>query len=177
MKSLWKSLLILVLVMGLAYVAWLRFSPQPAPVGSIVPAKVALAAKAIPKVIRHPKAVKTYASAAKRTLQLPKLIADDKNMQVLASSSVDPDSHPHTITTLLNIETGDITTVDRREALPWLTIRRSGALGLEHDLFRQINTVYVRQDLIQSKDLVLGGKLGYSSERKASASVLIEWRW
>jgi hypothetical protein len=165
------------IVIAMAYLAWLHFSAPKAPVGAIVAAKVAPQAVNIPKVVIHPKAVKVYHASAKKALPLPQAVIDDKNVQLIEATRVESDDHPHTISTVINTETGETTTFDRREPLPWVTLRRSGALGLEHDLFRGIDTLYVRQDFVQVKSVVIEGKLAYNSERSGEASIIVEWRY
>lgn len=101
------------------------------PVGKPIPAKVASVVQKVPLIQITPAApVKVYAPAAKEKLKLPKEVQDDKSKYVLAASRVAPDDHPHTITTVIDQQTGESQTYDTREPLPWLAVDLHGSAGM-----------------------------------------------
>lgn len=109
---------------------WMR--PVPAPVSVAVPAAPATEIAKTPKVETPVafKAVKTYPKAAKRKLDLPAHIQADDNKQVVEASKVPADSHTQTVTTLIDVQTGETETYVRRDPLPLIAADYSGDAGL-----------------------------------------------
>ena len=172
-----QAIVVLLLILAAGYVIW-YFSTTVAPVGVHVPAKVAPQVAPLPKVSTPaPKGVKTYVQAAKKAMKLPETVIADDDIHVIEATRVAADDHPHTITTLVNVKTGETTTLDRREPSPWLAFKKSGALGLSRDLLQNVNTLYVRQDFVQMKSLYLSGSLSLDSARQTGAKIAVEWRW
>lgn len=74
--------------------------------------------------------VKVYEASVKNGLKLPPAIKDDPASEVIASTRVEADDHPSTVTTVINTETGDSQTLIRREPLPWLAWSDRGGVGI-----------------------------------------------
>lgn len=175
-----KYLLYLVNLAALAAAGWAIWYfrvPPPAPIGQHEPAKVAPQIKAIPKTDIRPPKVMVYAQKAKGKLKLPEPMQADPNVHVLEATRVKADDHPHTVTTVINSETGEIQTLDRRDPLPLFAFKKSGALGLEHDFILRTSTLYARQDFLSIKSINVGGRLSLDSDRQLAAKVSVEWRW
>jgi hypothetical protein len=161
----------------LAIIGWFWFKPSPPPVGEHVPARIAPQVKGIPKVdLKVPK-VKVYASIAKAKLKLPAADVANPDIHVIESSRIEPDIHPQTITTLIDAGTGETTTLIRREPDPWFALKKTGALGLNYDAIRGLKTLYVRQDLLQSKAIFFSGSASIRSDLDKAAGFQIEYRW
>lgn len=138
---------------------WVFPSEKP-PVGAHVPATPAPALAQVETVATPIKSgtVQTYKTAAKTRLKLPPAIQSDPHQSVVAASRVEPDAHAYTLTTLVDIETGAVQTLQRREPLPWLARDSSGRLDM---LLGQsdegtVARLSVQQNLLQVKALRLG---------------------
>lgn len=166
--------LLLVLVAG--YILWL-FKPAPAPIGEHAPAKVAPQVIDVPKVSITPAKIKVYAPKAKANLKLPESMRMDTNIHVVESTWVPADDHPQTITTVINAETGETETLVRREPLPWLAFKKTGAIGLSYDAITSLRTLSIRQDILQIKQLYLSGDIALRSDKEKMAGIRIEYRW
>ena len=176
-NSMNRVVIPLLLVLAAGYVIW-HFKSTSAPVGVHVLAKVAPQVAPLPKVSTPaPKGIKTYVQAAKKTLKLPEPVIADDNIHVIESTRVAVDDHPHTITTLIDTRTGETTTLDRREPLPWLAFKKSGAIGLSYDVITGLRTFYGRQDVLQIKEVYLSGMAALRSDRDKMVGVSIEYRW
>lgn len=166
------------MILAAGWVLWYYNSAPPAPVGIHVPAKTAPQVAPLPKVSTPaPKGIKTYVQAAKKTLKLPEAIVADDSIHVIESTRVVADDHPQTITTVINAETGETQTFVRREPLPWLAFKKTGALGLSRDFLTSVNTLYLRQDFLQMKSVYVSGILSLDSTRQTGAKVAVEWRF
>jgi len=176
MKKIFVPLLI---VLAAGYVLWyFQPTPAPAPTGEHVPAKVAPPVAPLPKVSTPaPKGIKTYVQPAKKTLKLPAAAIEDDDIHVIESTRVELDTHPHTVTTLFDTRTGETTTLDRREPLPWLALKKTGAIGLSYDVITGARTLYGRQDIVQIKGLYLSGVAALRSDQDKMAGIAIEYRW
>lgn len=126
----WLALVVVALLAG--WQVWSRFSPGSPPVGVHVPATPAPAVAALPTLATPIKSgsVRTYTPAAKARLKLPDSVQAAPQQQVIAASTVKPDSHAYTLTTLVDTDTGEVTTLQRREPLPWLARDPSGHVDL-----------------------------------------------
>lgn len=169
---------IALMILAAGWILWYYRTTPVAPVGMHVPAKVAPQVAPLPKVSTPaPKGVKTYVQAAKKTLKLPEAIVADDSIHVVESTLVQADDHPQTVTTVINAETGETETLVRREPLPWLAFKKSGALGLSYDALAGLRTLYVRQDVLQIKGLYLSGVAALRSDRDKMVGLSIEYRW
>ena len=114
-------------------VLWLRWwNDEPAsPVNVWVPATPSKHVVGVPKVpiaIKPP--VKVYPASVKNNLKLPREFLDDPTQHVIESTHVTADDHPHTVTTLINSDTGETQTFDRAEPLPWIAWSNRGGVGM-----------------------------------------------
>lgn len=135
------------------------FSTQAQPVSAPVVAKPAPAVAKVPTVEITPAApVKVYAPAAKAKLKLPAEVQADQNKYVLTASHVAPDSRPHTVTTVIDQQTGDATTYDTAEPLPWLAVDLHGEAGLLYGVKNGYPAVRfeARQNLLDVKAIKIG---------------------
>lgn len=78
---------------------------------------------------KKPVNVYSGGSTLKKKLDLPADVVQNDAQHILASSKVDGD-RPHTITTIINTDTGESQTFDRLDPLPWLASDRHGRLGM-----------------------------------------------
>ena len=145
------------LVFCAACAAWWVMRPSPPP--PIALATPAPQVASIPTLTIHPAQVTVLAPKAKARLNLPVAVRDDPGQHVVAASRVDADLRPHTITSVLDADTGQVTTYDQAEPLPWLGITRRGEIGLAYG-FRQgqpMGRLYLHQGLLDLKALRISG--------------------
>jgi hypothetical protein len=109
---------------------WWHFTPKPAPVGTTIAAQPSPDLKGQPKQDITPPKVEVYTPPAKVKLGLPANVQSNSSMYVLGSAKLPADTQPHTITSVIDEDTGEVQTFDRRDPLPWLAAERSGYIQL-----------------------------------------------
>jgi hypothetical protein len=94
----------------------------------------------------------------KKKLTLPSAVIEDEKQSVLASSKVPAGEHAHTVTTVINTDTGKSETYVRTDPLPWVAYENRGEVGLYYGLKggQQAVRLQARQDFVQVKALHLG---------------------
>jgi len=146
------------------------------PVGTYVPATKAPEVKLIPKVTVHPKVVKVYAHVAVAHLKLPD---DMKNQEVLDATEVKSDTRPQTIVTTLNPDTGEVTTVVRRDPYKWVQAEQVGGVEISYG-YRgtdRIARMTASEDLVQVKGVNLGVVASLDSDGQHFVGAAISYRW
>ena len=132
----WPQIIITALVVAaVAFVCiWWHNRPAPVAVGKTVVATAAPEVKNVPKVnavMAQPPKVYAKPKQVKTALGLPKKIIQDTSEQVIASNKVaSDDDHPHTVTTVINEQTGESQTFVRTDPLPWIAFDYSGRAGM-----------------------------------------------
>ena len=109
----------------------------------------------------------------------------DSHAHVAASSTIKPDDHPHTISTVIDDKTGEVTTYDTREPLPWLQVDNHGEAGVAYGIRDGQATVRleVRQNLLDVKAVKLGVEASIDQPLSGSISpsyfvgVGLSYRW
>jgi hypothetical protein len=124
------GVLILVLV---SVVIWDHFKPSPAPVGQWGAAETSkLVSDVMKEQLKMSKTLTVYAPAAKKKLDLPPEYQKDPKQYVLAATTLNPDYHPQTTTTLVNSETGESTTITRREPYLLIAAQQTGEIRVDY---------------------------------------------
>lgn len=158
---------------------WLSPRAPDAPVGQHVIATPAPQVQTIERVVERPKIVYVYPDTAKEKLKLPEAIRTDRAEKVVASTRVSPDERPHTVTTTLNLESGQFTTLDRAEPLPWLRQDSSGEAGILYGFKNGAPAARLeaRQNLIAVKVARVGlvGTLDQDGDWYAGVGVWLRW--
>lgn len=124
-KILIGALLVLVLVL-------LADKLRPADDQKVGETVVARPAKVLDKVSTtdvQTAPLKVYKPEAKKKLRLSEETQRDTKQHVLGAVKVRPDYHPHTITPVVNEETGETVIYDTKEPLPWIAIDDHGEAG------------------------------------------------
>lgn len=124
-----------------------------------VPVRVPVPAAPSPEVAKVQteqvavKQIRVYKDEAKKKLNLPKDIQDAPQQKVVSASTVSPDEHPQTVTTVLDATTGESQVLVQDEPLPWIATDPHGELAL--DLVEKaggpVARIQARQDLFQVK--------------------------
>jgi hypothetical protein len=171
------SLLIGLVVLALA---WNYFRAKPAPIGSVVIAKPAPELKNAPKQDIMPPKVSVYTPPAKKKLDLPADVQDDPNKYVLGSAKLPADTHPHTVTTVIDAKTGEVRTYDRRDPLPWLAAEQTGEIRIDYGYktgLVKVARISLREDLLQVKALHAGINVAIDTDGAWFAGAGIGYRW
>jgi hypothetical protein len=136
MRRYFPHVLLVVLVLILA-ILWLRnwsAESDSNQVGETIAAVPSKEVRDVPRVdVAVKKPVKVYqgGAALKDGLKLPRVVVEDADVEVLASSKIDGrDDHPKTVTTVLNVETGESETYVRTDSLPLFDWSSRGHLGI-----------------------------------------------
>jgi len=146
------------IVVAIAYgIAWYNRAPE-IPPGVTVEATTAPEVKKEEKVEVATAPVKVYKPAVKRTLKLPESVVADNDQHVIASSKTANDERQHTITTVINQQTGESQTFDRVEPLPWVAVNTKSEIGIYYGMKAGEPAVRIegRQELLQVKAAHLG---------------------
>lgn len=154
-----RMLIMLAVLISVGVGLYFYFKPEPAPTNVHMPAKPAPQVSRETTVpIKVDKPVKVYRPEVKRKLKLPAAVQADPEQHVVASSRTVPDERPHTITTTLDTRTGEFTTLDRAEPLPWIAVSTKTEIGAFYGVkngepaFR----VQAQQELLRVKALHVG---------------------
>lgn len=90
-------------------------------------------AKEIKKVVTITKpctGIKVYPDKVEKTLGLPEEVRKSPTKDVVASSKIMPDEHPHTVTAVYDSQTMAVSLYDRRDPLPWMTVGTRYTVGV-----------------------------------------------
>jgi hypothetical protein len=168
------------ILLGLLVFIWDRLTPAPVPVNQWVAAPVAKVIAHVPTVSIQPKMLRVYAPVAKKKLNLPPALQQDDNEYVISATTLKPDYHPQTTTTLVNKETGETTTVTRRDPYPWIAFQNSGEARIDYgikDTGARVGRLTVREDFVQVKGINLGVTATLDSDRAAFAGIGAGYKW
>ena len=170
-------------VLGLfvaAVLLWWHFLPDHAPVGQPKLAKTAPELNGEQKQPITPPKVQAYAPPAKRKLGLPADVQDDPNKYVLDSVKLPNDTHPHTVTTVIDATTGEVQTFDRRDRLPWFRPEQTGEARIDYGIkngMAKVARLTVREDLLQVKALHAGIHATLDTDGMYFVGAGVGWRW
>ena len=153
------ELYVVVLVLAaVSFGAWIYFKPAPMPVGVQVETAPSKFVKGVGKdqVASAPLAV--YKPVAKEKLALPETVKADSNKHVAAATTTPNDERQHTITTIVDSQTGEFTTYDRVEPLPWIGVTTKSEVGAYLGLKNGQPAVRIagRQEVLQIKSVRIG---------------------
>ena len=180
----------IVLIAVIAWLVWATYQHRiTAPIGEAVLATAApeLAGAPIEEIILD-KPIKVFTGeSVKRTLHLSEKSIQNKNVVVVAASTLGWDSRPREVITTLNKETGSFETVVVRKELPWFepTTRGDAMLAAGLDTAgNQAGLFQVRQGILNVKDFTLGavgqifhsnGTAGGNIDASAMAAIWYSW--
>lgn len=148
-----------VVLLVLAASVYFAFKPAPAPPGVHMPATPApevAKETTIPVHVAAP--VQVYKPVVKKKLNLPAHVQADTEQHVVASSKTANDERQHTITTTLDTTTGQFTSYDRAEPLPWIAVNTKTQVGLFYGLKdgEPVARLQAQQEFLQVKALHFG---------------------
>lgn len=171
------ALLVGLIVLALA---WNYFRDKPAPVGTTVLAKPAAELRGVPRQDIAPPKVPVYAPPAKKKLDLPADVQNDPNKYVLDSVKLPNDTHPHTVTTVIDEKTGEVQTFVRRDPLPWFKPEQTGEVRIDYGIKNggiRVARLTFREDLLQVKALHVGVNATLDTDGQYFVGGGVGWRW
>ena len=172
----------LLLAVGLVAVIALYFYMKPAP----MPPGVHVESTPAPEVANVPTErveiappIQVYKPAAKKKLKLPEPVQQDAAQHVIASSKTANDERQHTITTVIDANTGNATTYDRVDPLPWIAVNTKSEVGLYYGYRggEQVVRLQGKQELLQVKALHLGAIATADSDGETFVGAGLWARW
>jgi hypothetical protein len=172
-------LILLLISLGAAGEWYFSSTPAPATTEIWTPATPAKQVAVIPKQEIKPPKVKVYAAVAKQTLHLPDEILNDPNKYILQATKLPSDTHPATVTTIIDQATGEVQTYIRREPLPWFATEQTGEARIDVGLkgASTVGRLSVREDLLQVKGFHAGINAGLDSDGEIFVGVGVGYRW
>jgi hypothetical protein len=179
----WPAYLMIAVVLvcsaALALVFWL--TPTPAPVGVSLPAQPAAEVKAMPTtaVAIKTRVVHVYPPRVKSALNLPAETVADDARQVISTAKVPADDRPHTVTTTIDLESGQAQSFIRPDSLPWLAAETRGEAGISYGIKNgePAARISLRQNLIQIKAVRLGATATLDQDGDWYAGLGAFYRW
>lgn len=102
--------------------------------------------------------IKVFKPEAKRKLNLPKEIQNDPAEHVIAATKTANDERQHTVITTIDARTGEATTYDRVDPLPWLAVNTKSQVGIFYGFKNggQVIRIEGQQEFLQIKAAHLG---------------------
>ncbi len=177
---------LVVAIAGGGYIAYDILS-KPKPVGSeSVIATVAPAVRKAPtKKVVIKKPVTAFQGETKANLKLPPLVQADPNKEVIAASQVRSSVRPQTVSTVVDKETGEVTSFTKTDPYPWLAVETRGEIRMaygykySHIMHQSapVGRLQVTYDVLRVKALTLGVQATVDSDSTAFAGVGISYKW
>ena len=167
------------------YIAYDKLFTRPVGSESVI-ATVAPAVKGAPtKDVTIKKPVRTFQGKSKERLKLPDAVQKDENQQVIAASQVKADLHPQTVSTVVNTETGAVTSFVKTDPYPWFAIETRGELKLAHGYkwkssmpeAERVTRLQIGYDVVRVKALTVGITGTLDTDRDAFLGVGVSYRW
>lgn len=165
------------------YLNW----PHPAPAGGesvIAPsAPVLKKAPIVPVLIKAP--IKTYQGETKANLKLPPLVIANPDKQVISATAILSNTHPQTVTTVLDTETGDVKTYTKTDDYPWLAVETRGEAGIMYGYkfksselgAKPIGRFQVKYDVLRIKALTVGATASLDTDRDGFVGLGVSYKW
>lgn len=134
--------------------------------------------------VAPPKGIQVHKPEVKANLKLPKAAQENANEQVVAATQVRPSERPQTVTTTVDMATGQFQTYTRLDPYPWFALERRGEVrlsvgyrvdGLEPP--KPVVRLGVNYDVIRVKALTAGVTTTFDSDGRAFAGVGVAYRW
>lgn len=125
------------------------------------------------------KQIQALPPAAKRKLNLPAAVRANPAQHVVSASRVDPDTRPHTITTVMDAGTGQTSTYDIPEPLPLVSTTARGEAGIAYGLRDGVpmGRLFLRQGLVDIKAARVGLEGQVDQDGRWFAGVTVGVRW
>lgn len=189
MRRFYPHILLAVLLLILAAL-WLRNWSEEADANQVGQTIVATPAKEVRDVptmevvVKKPVKVYQGGAALKDGLKLPRVAVEDPDVEVLASSKIDGrDDHPKTVTTVLNVGTGESETYVRTDPLPWFAMDKRGHIGIGPQLTDSGRAIRLEaeQAFFDIKDWRFVGKANYDKmqdvDDRWAITFMVEKHW
>lgn len=167
------------------YVAYDHLYQRPVGGASVI-AKESPVTKGQPTVLVPLQApLKTKGGKSKALAKLPDAVIADDNKVVAGAAQVASDLHPHSITTVVDKATGDVTMYDKVDPYPWLAVEQRGEIGLAYGYKYSTVThgaqptgrLMANYDVLRVKALTLGVTGTLDTDRATFVGVAIKYKF
>jgi hypothetical protein len=157
-RTLWVGFGPFLIVATVLAAMWMALPYREDPVSTHVEARPAPEIAKVPTERVECVPVVVYKQVAKDKLNLPPSVKADPGKRVIAATRTPADERPHTVTTLLDMGTGEAVTFDRPDPLPWLAPgkRTEAAAFLGYKDGDPALRIEARHELLRVKALRLG---------------------
>lgn len=148
-----KAAVVLCVVAGIAYSVWQVRA------GAVLATPSAVLATVEQHEITSK--VQVYDAKAKTRLNLPKDVSGNTAKVVLAATDLPKDRHSRTVSTVLDTDTGEVSSYTETKPLPFLERAVSGSFGV-YAGFKNLEPAYraeLKQDFLHIKGITVGGVL------------------
>lgn len=172
-----------VAVTGLSYLTWLKFHKPDIRPGEVITAPPTVAVKNEPTVAVKPKQLIVYRDTVRvvEKLGLPPAAPPERVQQAV---EIPRTKYGGTVTTFVNMTTGQSRTAFKAADAPWFAFRNDWAVGAGAGIGTEGRAVAgrVRYDVSQIRALTLSGELeaNYAERRtdpvEGRAMIWLEWR-
>lgn len=150
------------------------------------------AVEAVPAQVLHNKEVVTtqapvqhYKKEVKLDLNLPKAVQDNPNKQVLAATDLAPSKRERTVSTVLDLSSGEAIQYVQEKELPWLGAANDTRLGVyagiksDHQGSEPAVRVALSKELMAVKEVraVLRGSVDFTNTGRTDAFVGVGLEW
>jgi len=128
----------------------------------------------------HPKRVIVYAPEAKAKLRLPAATVENESIAVLDSSKLPESDRPQTVTTVLNIESGESSTMFSVDPYPLFKFESRKQVGFSYGMTnggKWLGLATISDDLVQIKALHFGVNGYVDTNGQVFAGVGVSYSW
>lgn len=153
-----RTLIELAALLLVVLAAWTFWPRAEAPVGVSAPLPPAPEVRTVEKVVEKIKYIKVYPDAAKAKVNLPEPVAKDGNKKLATTARIDAEERPYTLSTVVDVGTGESEIYARPEPLPWISPGKRGAVGIAYGLKdgERNARLYANHELLRVKALNMG---------------------
>jgi hypothetical protein len=147
-------------------------------VGTAVSATPAKEVKNVERIIERPQIIYVYPKETKQ--KVPEDIKKNDEEKMVASTLVKSDDHDHTVSTVLNIKTGEFKTFDYKEPLPFFRMREDGEIAVSYGFkngLGQVGRLSIDQNIVQIKKIKIGASADVDTDSDWFAGVTVKYSW
>lgn len=179
MKNHRVTLLLFAIIILLLAVAWTFWPREKPTVGVSAPLPPAKEVRTVEKIIERPRLVYVYPDKVKAKLDLPKPVAEDPAKKVTTTGKLDAEERPYTLSTVLDVTTGESEIHARPDPLPWIGPGKRGAIGMAYGIKdgQEVGMAYAERDLLQIKRLHAGARAQAFTDGDWFAGGYVEYRF
>lgn len=180
-----KDLAILVCLAIAGYFIYDKLYDRPVGSDSVVARQAPAVKKQPTKQVTIKAPVTAFVGKTKANLKYSGKFLEDDNEQVIAANQVKGSDRPQTVSTVVNTETGAVTTFVKTDPYPWLSFEPRGELKLSYGYkfkaalpqAERVTRLQLNYDVIRVKALTVGATATIDTDRDAFVGASVSYRW